>query len=42
LTKRAVDVLAYFDRPGISNEPTEAAVLRYRVGGTIGRRRPGS
>ena len=24
LTKRAVDVLAYFDRPGSSNGPTEA------------------
>ena len=24
LTKRAVDVLAYFDRPGTSNGPTEA------------------
>jgi transposase len=24
LTKRAVDVLAYFDRPGTSNRPTEA------------------
>ena len=24
LTKRAVDVLAYFDRPGVSNGPTEA------------------
>jgi transposase len=24
LTKRAVDVLAYFDRPGASNRPTEA------------------
>ena len=24
LTKRAADVLAYFDRPGTSNEPTEA------------------
>ena len=24
LTKRAVDVLAYFDRPGASNGPTEA------------------
>jgi transposase len=23
-TKRAVDVLAYFDRPGTSNGPTEA------------------
>lgn len=22
-TRRAVDVLAYFDRPGTSNEPTE-------------------
>ena len=24
LTKRAADVLAYFDRPGTSNGPTEA------------------
>ncbi len=28
LTKRAVDVLAYFDRPGTSNGPTEAIIGR--------------
>ena len=30
LTKRAADVLAYFDRPGTSNGPTEAIKCRRR------------
>jgi transposase len=33
LTKRAVEVLAYFDRPGTSNGPTEA------INGRLGRLR---
>ena len=31
LTKRAGDILAYFDRPGTSNGPTEA-ICEYRGG----------
>ena len=34
LTKRAADVLAYFDRPGTSNGPTEA------INGRLERLRP--
>ena len=30
LTKRATDVLAFFDRPGTSNGPTEAIKCRRR------------
>ena len=38
LTSRAVDVLAYFDRPGTSNGPTEAinGRLEHLRGSTLG------
>jgi hypothetical protein len=38
LTKRAVDVLAYFDRPGTSNGPTEAinGRLEHHRGSALG------
>ena len=38
LTKRAEDVLAYFDRPGTSNGPTEAmnGRLEHLRGSTLG------
>ena len=35
LKKRAVDVLAYFDRPGTSNGPTEAIIIWSRRGGVF-------
>lgn len=35
LKKRAVDVLAYFDRPGTSNGPTEAIIIWSRSGTVV-------
>jgi hypothetical protein len=42
LTKRAADVLAYFDRPGTSNGPTEAinGRLEHLRGSALGLRNP--
>ena len=42
LKKRAVDVLAYFDRPGTSNGPTEAinGRLEHLRGSALGHRKP--
>ncbi len=42
LTKRAADVLAYFDRPGTSNGPTEAinGRLEHLRGSALGFRNP--
>jgi hypothetical protein len=36
LTKRADDVLAYFDRPGTSNGPTEAIKRHFTEDGVVG------
>ena len=36
LTKRAGDILAYFDRPGTSNGPTEAICLEHLRGTALG------
>jgi transposase len=42
LSKRAADVLAYFDRPGTSNGPTEAinGRLEHLRGSALGFRKP--
>ena len=42
LKKRAVDVLAYFDRPGTSNGPTEATTARSACSSKARPRRPAS